>query len=121
MDDVAVFFEHVYFFDGLDGLHVELFERGLQFFVVGARAFVHFFHLSSRRAFASGKGPMCQRNIARVLRVGRWPVTRVDRLGVYKARRQAQLRELEKRLTLSAEEEVRPLQFRCQELGWRRG
>lgn len=29
MNDVAVFFEHVDLFDGLDGLHIQLLQRGL--------------------------------------------------------------------------------------------
>ena len=54
VDDVAVFFEHVDFFDRLDGLDVEFFERGLQFFVVGAGGFVDFFHFSAGGSFAPG-------------------------------------------------------------------
>ena len=55
MNDVAVLFEHVDFFDCLDGLDVELFEGGLQFFVVGAGGFVDFFYFSSGGTFASGE------------------------------------------------------------------
>ena len=35
MDDVSVLLEHVYFLNGLDGLDVELLERGLQLLVIG--------------------------------------------------------------------------------------
>lgn len=43
MDHVAVFFEHVDFIYYVDRLHVEFFERALEFFVVGAGGFVDFF------------------------------------------------------------------------------
>ena len=56
MDDVAVLFEHVDLLDGLDGLDVEFLERGLQFFVVGARGLVDFLLLPSRCAFAAVEG-----------------------------------------------------------------
>ena len=53
MDHIAVLLEHVDLLDCLDGLHVHLLQRGLQFLVVGAGALVHFFRLAARSAFAS--------------------------------------------------------------------
>ena len=54
VNHVSVFFEHVYFLDCLDGLDVEFFEGGLEFFVVGAGCFVDFLYFSPGSAFASG-------------------------------------------------------------------
>lgn len=54
MNHVSVFFEHVYLLDSLDGLDVEFFEGGLEFFVVGAGCFVDFLYFSPGGAFASG-------------------------------------------------------------------
>ena len=60
MDHVSVFFEHVDLLDCLDGLDVEFFEGGLEFFVVGAGCFVDFLYFSPRGAFASGiEGGLC--------------------------------------------------------------
>lgn len=53
VDDVSVFLEHIDFFNGLDGLDVEFFQRGLELFVIRARAFMDFFHFSSGCAFAT--------------------------------------------------------------------
>lgn len=53
MDNVAVFLEHVDFLNRLDGLDVQLLQRGLQLLVVCARRLVHLFRFSPRRAFAS--------------------------------------------------------------------
>lgn len=53
MDNVAVFFEHVDFLNGLDGLNVEFLKRGLELLVVGARGLVDFFLLAPRGAFAA--------------------------------------------------------------------
>ena len=53
MNDVAIFLEHVDFFDCLDGLDVEFLERGLQLLVVGSGGFVDFLHFSARGAFTS--------------------------------------------------------------------
>lgn len=36
MNDIAVFFEHIDFFNRLNRLHVQFFQRGLQLFVVCA-------------------------------------------------------------------------------------
>lgn len=46
MDDVAVLLEHVDLFDGLDGLNIQLLERGLEFLVVGPGTLVHLLDLS---------------------------------------------------------------------------
>ena len=56
VDDITIRFEHVDLLDGLDGLNVEFLERGLQFFVVGARSLVDFLLLPSRGAFAAVEG-----------------------------------------------------------------
>jgi len=53
VNHVPVLLEHVDLFDGLDRLHIQLLEGGLEFFVVGARGLVDFLYFSSRRAFAS--------------------------------------------------------------------
>lgn len=53
MNDIAVALEHVDLFDCLDGLHVELLQRRLQFLVVRASALVHLFGLASRGTFAA--------------------------------------------------------------------
>lgn len=53
VDHVSVFFEHVYLLDCLDGLDVEFFEGGLEFFVVGAGCFVDFLYFSPGGTFAS--------------------------------------------------------------------
>ena len=53
MDNVSILFEHVYLFNGLDGLDIEFLEGGLQFFVVGAGGFVDFLLLPSWCAFAA--------------------------------------------------------------------
>lgn len=53
MDHVAVFLEHVYLFDGLDGLDVEFLQGALEFFVVGAGGLVDFLYFSPWGAFAS--------------------------------------------------------------------
>jgi hypothetical protein len=56
VDDISVFFEHVHFLDGLDGLDVHLLKRGLELFVVdaGGGAFCRgFLHLAAGGAFAS--------------------------------------------------------------------
>lgn len=53
MDDVSVFLEHVDFLNGLNGLDVEFFERGLELFVIRARAFMNLFHFSPGCAFAA--------------------------------------------------------------------
>lgn len=55
MNDVAVFFEHVDFLNGLDGLHVQFFKRCLQFLVIRARRFVDFFDFSPRCAFSAAR------------------------------------------------------------------
>ena len=54
MDHVSVFFEHIYLLDCLNGLDVEFFEGGLEFFVVGAGCFVDFLYFSPGGAYASG-------------------------------------------------------------------
>jgi hypothetical protein len=53
VDDVAVALEHVDLLDRLDGLDVELLERGLQLLVIGAGALVDLLDLPARGAFAS--------------------------------------------------------------------
>ena len=53
MNNVSVLLEHVDFLDGLDGLDVELLERGLQLLVVGAGGLVDFLRFSPRCAFPS--------------------------------------------------------------------
>ena len=54
MNHVPILLEHIHLFNRLNGLDVEFLERGLEFFVVGARGFVDFLHLSARGAFAAG-------------------------------------------------------------------
>ena len=56
MNHIPVLLEHIHLLDRLDGLHVQLLERGLQLLVVCAGGLVDFFHFSSRGAFASVKG-----------------------------------------------------------------
>ena len=56
VDDVAVLFEHVDFFDCLDGLDVEFLKGRLQLLVVCAGCFVDFFDFSPGGAFASVDG-----------------------------------------------------------------
>lgn len=53
MYHVAVLLEHVDLLDGLDGLHIELLERGLQLLVVRAGGLVHLLCLSSGCAFTT--------------------------------------------------------------------
>ena len=59
MNDIPVFFEHVHFLDGLDGLDVHLLEGGLQLLVVDAGGCGFrggFLHLTAGSAFASARG-----------------------------------------------------------------
>lgn len=59
MDDIPVFFEHVHFLDGLDGLDVHLLEGGLQLLVVDAGGCGFrggFLHLTAGSTFASVGG-----------------------------------------------------------------
>lgn len=53
VDNVSVFFEHVHLLNGLDGLHIQLLEGGLELLVVGAGCLVDFLHFSSGGAFSS--------------------------------------------------------------------
>jgi hypothetical protein len=53
VDDVSVALEHVDLLDRLDGLDVQLLERGLQLLVIGAGALVDLLDLPARGAFAS--------------------------------------------------------------------
>jgi hypothetical protein len=53
VDDVAVALEHVDLLDSLDGLDVELLERGLKLLVVGARVLVDLLDLPARSTLAS--------------------------------------------------------------------
>ena len=73
VDHVSVFFEHVDLLDCLDGLDVELFEGGLELFVVGAGGFVDFLYFSPGRAFASGvEGDMLASRVQLVFFGGVW-------------------------------------------------
>lgn len=54
VDDVPVLLEHVHLLDGLDGLHVEFLERGLQLLVVGPGGLVHLLLFPPWCAFAPG-------------------------------------------------------------------
>ena len=57
VDDIAIFFEHVDLLDGLDGLDVQLLQRGLQLLVVCAGGLVHLLGLAPGCAFAAvGRG-----------------------------------------------------------------
>jgi len=47
VDNVTVTLEHVDLLDGLDGLHIELLERCLQFLVIGTGALVDLLDLSA--------------------------------------------------------------------------
>jgi hypothetical protein len=53
VDDVAVALEHVDLLDSLNGLDVELLERGLKLLVVGARVLVDLLDLPARSTLAS--------------------------------------------------------------------
>lgn len=53
MDDVAVALEHVDLLNGLDGLYVELLQRGLELLVVGAGALVDLLDLPAGSALAA--------------------------------------------------------------------
>lgn len=59
MNDVPVLLEHVHLLNGLDGLHIEFLERGLELLVVGAGALVDLLDLSSRRTLATSQST-CQ-------------------------------------------------------------
>jgi hypothetical protein len=53
VDDIAVRLEHVHLLDGLDGLDIELLQRGLQLLLVGAAGLVDLLDLSSHCALAA--------------------------------------------------------------------
>ena len=53
MDDVSVALEHVDLLNSLDGLDIELLERGLKLLVVGAGALVDLLDLPARSTLAS--------------------------------------------------------------------
>lgn len=53
MYDVAIFFEHVDLFNGLDRLDIKLFQTGLQLFVVRTRGLVDLFGLATWCTFAT--------------------------------------------------------------------
>ena len=53
VDDITVRLEHVHLLDGLDGLDVELLQRGLQLLLVGAAGLVDLLDLSSDGALAA--------------------------------------------------------------------
>jgi hypothetical protein len=53
VDDVSVALEHVDLLDGLDGLYVELLQRGLELLVVGTGALVDLLDLPAGSALAS--------------------------------------------------------------------
>ena len=59
MNDIAVLLEHVHLLDGLDGLHAQLLERGLQLLVVRAAALVHLLDFPPGRSL-SAAGMQCQ-------------------------------------------------------------
>jgi len=46
MDNISVLFKHVYLLDGLNGLNVQLFERGLKLLVIGTGVLVDLLDLS---------------------------------------------------------------------------
>ena len=50
--DVTVLLEHVYLFNGLDRLHIQLLQRGLELLVVRAGCLVDFLLFPSRRTLA---------------------------------------------------------------------
>lgn len=54
VDDVPVLLEHVHLLNCLDGLHIELLERGLQLLVVRPGSLVHLLLFPSWCAFAPG-------------------------------------------------------------------
>ena len=51
MNHIAILFEHVDLLDGLDGLDIELLERGLELLVIGLKCAVDLLGLSTRGAF----------------------------------------------------------------------
>jgi hypothetical protein len=53
MNNVPIFLEHIHLFDGLNRLHVEFLEGGLEFLIVGAGGFVYLFGFSAGGAFSS--------------------------------------------------------------------
>ena len=53
VDDIPVLLEHVHLLDCLDGLDVELLERGLQLLVVGAGGLVDFLRFPARGSLPS--------------------------------------------------------------------
>ena len=53
MDHVAILLEHVDFLNGLDGLDIELLERGLKLLVVSLERAVDLLCLSTRGAFST--------------------------------------------------------------------
>lgn len=53
MNHVTIFFEHINFFNCLDGLDIEFFQRSLEFFVICARGFMDLFDFSPGGSFAA--------------------------------------------------------------------
>src|SRR5271154_500535 len=53
MNNSSIFFEHVDFFDRLDGLHIQLFQGALQFLIICTRALVCLFDFSAGSAFSA--------------------------------------------------------------------
>ena len=55
MDNISVLFKHVDLFDSLNGLNVQLFERGLKLLVIGTGILVDLLDLSPGRTLPAMK------------------------------------------------------------------
>ena len=85
MDNIPILLEHIHLLNRLDWLDVELLERGLQFFVVGAGGLMDFLLFPAWGAFPS----MCQESVSLLFFWGRYVllknVTRERRKGLFES------------------------------------
>ena len=59
MDHISIFLEHINLLDGLDGLHIQLLERRLEFLVIGSGGFVNLLRLATRGSLPTGMRYNC--------------------------------------------------------------